>query len=162
VALGFGSNLGSPESNLRHAIQLVLPLLENPRVGPLIESSPVPTSDQPNFLNTVVVGLSASDPRELLSVTKKLEWEAGRRQARRFAARVLDIDLLLWGNQVIDTPELVVPHPRLRSRRFVLEPLAELASDLRVPPDGVSVGELLANLGELEPVERIDWTPPPP
>ncbi len=161
MALGFGSNLGSPEPNLRHAIRQILPLLEDSRVGPLIESRPVPRSEQPNFLNTVMVGLCSSNPEDLLSVAKKIEWDAGRRRARRFAARVLDIDLLLFGSQVIDTPELVVPHPRLRSRRFVLEPLAELTPDWRVPPDGRTVRELLAKLGESDWVERVDWTSQP-
>ena len=75
----------------------------------------------------------------------------------RFGPRPLDIDLLLYGDLRVDRPELTLPHPRLRERRFVLAPLAEIAPDLQVPPDGARVAELLARLGEGEPVERVEW-----
>lgn len=101
--------------------------------------------------------MSSSSPEEFLSITKKVEWEAGRRPAPRFAARLLDIDLLLWGSRIINTPELIIPHPRLRTRRFVLEPLAEVAPDLVVPPDGAVIRDLLESLGDQQKVRRIAW-----
>lgn len=82
----------------------------------------------------------------MLAVCKALEREAGRRKNQRFGPRPLDVDIVLWGDRVSDRPELTLPHPRLRERRFVLEPLAEIAPDLRVPPDGVTVRELLERL----------------
>ncbi|MES1210936.1 MAG: 2-amino-4-hydroxy-6-hydroxymethyldihydropteridine diphosphokinase, partial [Acidobacteriota bacterium] len=88
-----------------------------------------------------------------------LEMEAGRRRTVRFGPRPLDVDLLLWDGVVLDRPELTLPHPRLRERRFVLEPLAEIAPDLRVPPDGARVADLLA---ALPPGQAVEWMAPPP
>lgn len=85
----------------------------------------------------------------MLGLCKALEHEAGRRRpprTPRWGPRPLDVDIVLWGDRVSDRPELTLPHPRLRERRFVLEPLAEIAPDLRVPPDGVTVRELLERL----------------
>lgn len=93
------------------------------------------------------MGFTALDPEAVLAVCKALEREAGRRRNVRFGPRPLDVDIVLWGDRVSDRPELTLPHPRLRERRFVLEPLAEIAPDLRVPPDGVTVAELLKRLG---------------
>jgi 2-amino-4-hydroxy-6-hydroxymethyldihydropteridine diphosphokinase len=90
------------------------------------------------------------EPGELLALAKALELAAGRRRGARFGPRPLDIDLLLYGDLQISTPELTLPHPRLRERRFVLEPLAEIAPDLRIPPDGARVRDLLARLPPLE------------
>lgn len=86
---------------------------------------------------------SSLEPGDLLALCKALERAAGRRRSVRFGPRPLDIDLLLYGDLQLHTPELTLPHPRLRERRFVLEPLAEIAPDLRVPPDGATVRELL-------------------
>lgn len=118
---------------------------------------------QPDYLNTAAVGRTGLAPEALLAVCKALELEAGRRrrpQDPRFGPRPLDVDVLLWGDRVSDRPELTLPHPRLRERRFVLEPLAEIAPDLRVPPDGVTVSELLARLGD-QGVARAGWSEVP-
>lgn len=93
----------------------------------------------------------------MLALAKALELAAGRRRGERFGPRPLDVDLLLYGDLQSSDPELTLPHPRLRERRFVLEPLAEIAPDLRVPPDGARVGDLLARLPPGERVERIGW-----
>lgn len=121
------------------------------RVASLYRSAAVSPVPQPDYLNTVAVGHTSLEPEAVLAVCKALERAAGRRrrpQDPRFGPRPLDVDLLLWGDRVSDRPELTLPHPRLRERRFVLEPLAEIAPDLAVPPDGVTVRELLARLGE--------------
>jgi 7,8-dihydro-6-hydroxymethylpterin-pyrophosphokinase len=99
----------------------------------------------------------------VLALAKALERAAGRVPGPRFGPRPLDIDLLVYGDRICGAPELTIPHPRLRQRRFVLAPLAEIAPDLRVPPDGATVRELLDRLdpetaGE---IERIDWSRPP-
>jgi 7,8-dihydro-6-hydroxymethylpterin-pyrophosphokinase len=88
-------------------------------------------------------------------LAKALELAAGRRRGVRFGPRPLDVDLLLYGDLQWDVPELTLPHPRLRERRFMLEPLAEIAPGLRVPPDGRTVAELLAALASEPPIERI-------
>lgn len=102
-----------------------------------------------------MIGSSALTPAELLAVGKQLELAAGRRRAPRNAPRPLDVDLLLYDEMLSRLPELTLPHPRLRQRRFALAPLAELAPDWPVPPDGRRVADLLAELGEDQAVERL-------
>ena len=102
------------------------------------------------------------EPEAVLALAKRLEHEAGRRlDPLRDAPRPLDIDLLLCGADRRDRPELTVPHPRLRERRFVLAPLCDLDPELSLPPDGVGVAACLAALGNAQDVERIAWTTPP-
>ena len=157
MALGFGSNLGDSEEILRRAIRQISRQLIEPKVGPLVRSAPIPKSDQPDYLNTVVVGEASIQPRELLSIAQQIEWDAGRRLTQRDAARLLDIDILLWGDLEMQRPELVIPHPRLRERRFVLEPLAELIGSVPVPPDGRTVDDLLEAVGHSQAVTPVKW-----
>jgi 7,8-dihydro-6-hydroxymethylpterin-pyrophosphokinase len=98
---------------------------------------------------------------QLLAFAKALELAAGRRAGPRHGPRRLDIDLLVYGDLTSDRPELTLPHPGLRQRRFVLAPLAEIAPDLPLPPDGATVAELLAGVGQEDWVERIPWHTPP-
>lgn len=161
MALGFGSNLGDSEEILRRAIRQISRQLIEPKVGPLVRSAPIPTSDQPDYLNTVVVGAASIRPRELLSIAQQIEWDAGRRPTSRNAARYLDIDVLLWGDIEMQRPELVIPHPRLRERRFVLEPLAALIGSFPVPPDGRTIDDLLDEVGDSQLVTRIAWSEHP-
>jgi len=116
------------------------------RVASLYRTSPVSSVPQPDFLNTAVLAHTGRPPEEILAFAKALELAAGRQRGVRFGPRPLDIDLLLYGDLESDAPELTLPHPRLRERRFMLEPLAEIAPDLPVPPDGATVAELLARL----------------
>lgn len=101
---------------------------------------------QPDFLNTVVVGRATASPEDLLAVTQEIERQLGRRRRERDAPREIDLDLLLVGDLERRAADLELPHPRLRQRRFVLEPLAAIAPGLAVPPDGATVAELLARL----------------
>ena len=143
---------GPVERTLVLALSRLRVLFADLRVASLYRGAAVSPVPQPDYLNTVAVGTLAHidlQPEAVLAICKALEWEAGRRrrpQDPRFGPRPLDVDILLWGDRVSDRPELTLPHPRLRERRFVLEPLAEIAPDLRVPPDGVTVRELLARL----------------
>lgn len=132
-------------------------MLREPRVAPLFRTRPLGGLAQPPYLNTAVVGLPRLPPDELLAVAKALELAAGRRLGPRHASRQLDVDLLLYGDLHSGRPELTLPHPGLRLRRFVLAPLAEIAPALRVPPDGATVAELLAAVGHEDEVERIAW-----
>lgn len=167
VALALGGNLhgsgGSVERTLVRALGQLRRLLDGFCVASLYRSVAVSPILQPDYLNTAAVGHTRLEPEALLALCKALEREAGRRRHphdARFGPRPLDVDLLLWGDQVSERPELTLPHPRLRERRFVLEPLAEIAPDLRVPPDGATVAELLAGLGDQGGmgVARVGWS----
>lgn len=126
-------------------------------VAPLFRTQPQPPDSQPEFWNTAAVGRSRLTPEQILAIAKLLELRAGRRRGRRFGPRPLDIDLLLYGERVSSAPELTLPHPRLRHRRFVLAPLASIAPDLRLPPDGAAVGALLLAVGQVDQVEEVGW-----
>lgn len=146
MALALGGNLGPVESTFRDALRQLEAVLGPLRVAPFYRTAAVSPIPQPDYLNTAAVGATALPPHEVLALAKRLERAAGRRPGPRFGPRPLDIDLLLWGDLVLEDPELTLPHPRLRERRFVLEPLADIAPDWRVPPDGRTVAELLAAL----------------
>lgn len=127
---------------LRHLEASLGPL----RVAPFVRTLPVSPIPQPEYLNTAAVGWTSLPPEAVLALAKALELAAGRRRGPRFGPRPLDVDLLLYGAVESSAPELTLPHPRLRERRFMLEPLAAIAPDLPVPPDGVTVRELLSRL----------------
>lgn len=133
-------------------------------IAPLYRTAPISPTPQPPYLNTAAVGATQLPPDAVLALGKALELAAGRsggadRGAEpRLGPRPLDVDLLLQGSTVRSAPELTLPHPRLRTRRFVLEPLAAIAPELRVPPDGRTVAELLEGLEDQHAVEEIPWS----
>ena len=157
--------MGLVERTLGQALRQLEASLGPLRVASLYRTAPVSPVDQPDFLNTAAVAHTALEPEAVLALAKALERAAGRRRGLRFGPRPLDIDLLLYGDRWSAAPELTLPHPRLRERRFMLEPLAEIAPDWLVPPDGVPVRELLSRLGgaadieRIERIERIGWAP---
>ncbi|HEX6900586.1 MAG TPA: 2-amino-4-hydroxy-6-hydroxymethyldihydropteridine diphosphokinase [Thermoanaerobaculia bacterium] len=157
VALGLGGNLGPVEETFLRALRQLESALGPLLVASLYRSRPVSPIPQPDYLNTAVLARTSLAPGELLVLTQSLEHDAGRRDGPRFGPRPLDVDLLLYGDLQLESPELTVPHPRLRERRFVLEPLADIAPDWRVPPDGATVRELLEKLEE-QGVERVGWS----
>jgi 2-amino-4-hydroxy-6-hydroxymethyldihydropteridine diphosphokinase len=157
IALGLGGNLGPVEETFLRALRQLESALGPLLVAALYRSRPVSPIPQPDYLNTAVLARTSLAPGELLALTQTLERDAGRRDGPRFGPRPLDIDLLLYGDVQLDSPELTLPHPRLRERRFVLEPLADIAPDWRVPPEGATVRELLARLEE-QGVERVGWS----
>ena len=149
VYIGLGANLGEREATITEALRL---LDEDDRSSVLgstvpIETEPVGYEDQPRFLNAAAKLATTRSPRELLELLLEIERTLGRVRGEgpRFGPRTIDLDLLLYGNETIDEPALVVPHPRLHERRFVLEPLAELDPTLVVPGRD-SVSALLAEL----------------
>jgi len=142
--IGLGSNLGDREAALRSALELLGD--DVVAVSSFRETDPIGYLDQPRFLNAAAAVETALEPRAVLDRLLEVERELGRtRDGARFGPRTIDLDLLLYGDRVIDEPGLVVPHPRLADRRFVLEPLAELDPDLVVPGLG-RVSDLLARL----------------
>ena len=144
VYLSLGSNLGDRERNLRDAVGLLAePSLRVLRVSSFYETEPLEVRDQPWFLNAVAEAETDFFPKQLLARLLRIEQQLGRRRLKPKGPRMIDIDILLYGGSVIDADELQVPHPRLTERRFVLEPLAELAPELRHPVTRVTVREML-------------------
>jgi 2-amino-4-hydroxy-6-hydroxymethyldihydropteridine diphosphokinase len=148
VYVGLGSNLGEREATLRHALEHLEgdEEIEVVAVSTFRETDPVGYVDQPRFLNGAVALETELSPQALLERLLDVERRLGRtREGPRFGPRTIDLDLLLYGEEVVDERELAVPHPRLHERRFALEPLAELDPDLVVPGRG-PVADLLAGL----------------
>jgi len=146
--IGIGSNLGERESTIRDALALLAadPELEVEAVSSIRETDPVGMVDQPRFLNAAIRLATDLAPRPLLERLLAVEQQLGRvRTGERYGPRTIDLDLLLYGDEIVDEPGLRVPHPRLAERRFVLEPLAELDPGLVVPGLGPVQG-LLAGL----------------
>jgi len=140
--VGLGSNLGDREATLRAAIAALPGVLA---VSELRETDPVGVTEQPAFLNCALALETELSARELLERLLGVERELGRERRERWGPRTIDLDLLVYGSETIDEPGLTVPHPRLHERRFALEPLAELDSELLVPGRG-RVQDLLAEL----------------
>jgi len=147
VAIALGSNLGDRRGHLLWAIERLSGILANVRVSSLIETEPfdVP-NEQPPYLNGVMVGEATLAAEELLEVLLTLERAQGRTRPSLRAPRTLDLDLILYGQSVIQTPTLVVPHPRFRERPFVLQPLAEVAGEWRDPVTGKTIAEISEQL----------------
>lgn len=146
VAIALGSNLGNKAAHLDWAVSRLRDLLSGLEVSSYIETAPVGVSDQPDFLNAAVVGHTDLPPRALLDALLALEAERGRVRARAGEPRQLDLDLILYGNMVIDEPGLAVPHPRFRERAFALVPLTEIAPSMVDPVTGKTLGDLLGEL----------------
>ena len=159
AAISLGSNLGDREAWISLGVQAVARELEELRVSALYETTPDLLEDQPLFLNACCTGRTRLTPRQLLSQLQDAERAAGRdRSGPRYGPRTLDLDLLLYGDQVIEDPDLVVPHSRLRERGFVLVPLAEIAAEWIVPAShgmlADSVGSLAERVG-MDGIRRI-------
>ena len=144
VAVALGSNLGDREGYLHSAVAALAPSIHHLRVSTFHDTAPVGVGPQPVFLNAVAVGETSLSARALLDTLLGVERDLGRERPFPGAARTLDLDLILYGDAVIyEGPSLIVPHPRFRERRFVLEPLSEIAPDWRDPVTGRTVEELL-------------------
>ena len=145
VAIALGSNVGDRRAHLNYAVTALRALLTNIAVSRYYDTVPVGVSGpQAMFLNAAAVGETALAPRALLEALLAIEQERGRERPYLNAPRTLDLDLILAGDRVVEEPGLVLPHPRFRERRFVLEPLAAVAPELRDPVSGRTVAELLS------------------
>jgi 2-amino-4-hydroxy-6-hydroxymethyldihydropteridine diphosphokinase len=148
--LGLGSNLGDRRATLQRAVDGLAAGGDVTAVSPLYETDPVGgPDDQGPYLNLVVELGTADSPRQLLARARALEKEAHRVRTVRFGPRTLDVDVLLVGDLVVDEPDLVVPHPRMWERRFVVEPLADLAPDLVSDERRTASGGRVVRLGML-------------
>ena len=140
VYIGLGSNLDNPVAHLRRAFAELaeLPDTRMHKRSHLYQSKPLGPQDQPDYLNAVAALQTQLEARELMQHLRKIEQHHGRQRnpGNRWGPRILDLDLLLYGELTLQTPELTLPHPELHKRSFVLYPLAELAPDLIVPGHG--------------------------
>lgn len=147
VGIALGSNLGDRRSHLESAVARLQLLLSDLRVSRMLETAPVDVVGlQDPFLNAAVAGGFEGVARDLLAELLGIEREHGRERPHPGAPRTLDLDLIFFGAERVEEPGLVVPHPRFRERRFVLEPLADVAADWRDPVTGLTVRELLGRL----------------
>lgn len=155
VYLGLGSNLNDRERNIGHAVELIgeHPQIELLRVSSMYETSPVGYKDQPDFVNAVALIETALSPRELLDAVHAVEELIGRKRTFRWGPRVIDIDILLYGSETVDEEGLKIPHPMMMKRRFVLEPLAEIAPGLALP-DGRTAAEAARSAAEEDSAEK--------
>ena len=148
--IAVGSNLADPVSQTKQAIETLkkLPRSEFLQASSLYSSTPMGPTDQPDYVNAVIAIKTDLDPLELLDCTQAIELEQGRvRKEERWGPRTLDLDLILYGNQTIDSPRLTIPHYGMKEREFVLYPLAEIAPNLCLP-DGTELSSLLAQVDQ--------------
>ena len=144
--LSLGSNVGDRESHLREAIRRLQSVGQVRAVSTAYETEPVEVTDQPWFLNCAVALETSSTPVKLMQQLLEIEMAMGRQRLQKKGPRTIDIDILLFGDVVIDTLQLTIPHPAMQYRRFVLEPLAEIAPEVRHPRLQKSMRELLQEL----------------
>lgn len=155
VYLSLGSNLGDPAANLQTAIDRLASLGEVVEVSSLYETEPVEVTAQPWFLNCVVKLDTEKMPRQLIAGILALEQGMGRQRKQKKGPRIIDIDLLLFGTSIIEIPSLTVPHSKMHQRRFVLEPLAEIAPHARHPVFRRTVRELRDALPPGQAVKKV-------
>jgi len=156
--IGIGSNLGEPARNCLEAVGRIgrSGSVKVLRRSSFYRSEPVGNKEQPWFVNCVIEIRTSLDPRELLSFLQGIENEMGRLRGEKWGPRIIDLDLLLYGQIVIGEEDLQIPHPELHKRRFVLVPLNEVAPYTIHPGFGISMKGLLDRLEDLSRVERIE------
>lgn len=159
VLLGLGANLKRPAARLAEAVAALRSAVEVAAVSSVYRTAPVGFAEQPDFLNLVVAGHTRLAPAELLREAHRIEERMGRVRTFRNAPRVIDIDLLAYGGLVVHTAELVLPHPGIARRGFVLHPLDEVAPRWLHPVLGKTARELLRAAGEVERVEKLGALP---
>src|ERR1700726_2104288 len=141
--LSLGSNIGDRETNLREAITRLQSEGRGVSVSSVYETEPGECPDQAWFLNCALTLETTRTPRQLMSDILTIEQEMGRQRIQKKGPRIIDIDILLFSDEIIDSPDLTVPHPAMQRRRFVLEPLAEIAPEARHPVLKKTIRELL-------------------
>ena len=154
VFLGIGTNLGDRERNLQEALAVLSQKMEILKQSSVYQTAPWGYMDQPAFLNQVIEAQTDLSSLNLLGFLKDTEKQLGRQANFRYGPRLIDLDILFYGNRIIQTPRLQVPHPRLTQRAFVLVPLAEIAPEFVHPQNKQTITQLLAALPDLGGVEK--------
>lgn len=157
IYLGIGTNLGDRLGHIRRAIHQLEKIgeFEITTLSSIYETEPIGYLNQPNFLNLVCEGRTTLTPTQLLSKTQSIEQGLKRVRTFRWGPRTIDIDILLFGNRVIEQPDLIVPHPRMLERAFVMVPLAEIAHHVRVPDTKRTVGEWAELIADQQGIRRV-------
>jgi 2-amino-4-hydroxy-6-hydroxymethyldihydropteridine diphosphokinase len=158
VYLSLGSNVGDRAANLNTAIDRLRAFGEVVAISSFYETEPVEFNAQPWFLNCAITLNTEKTPKQLLAAILDIEQHLGRRRARNKGPRIIDIDILLFGNSIVDETGLTIPHPALQDRRFVLEPLAEIAPDARHPVLKQTIRELRDALPPGQAVRKMTKT----
>jgi 2-amino-4-hydroxy-6-hydroxymethyldihydropteridine diphosphokinase len=161
--LSLGSNVGDRERQLRDAIARLEAAGRVVSVSSFYETEPVEFADQAWFLNCAVVLETSATAEQLMAALLDIEQQMGRRRVQKKGPRIIDLDILMFtntstGDVVIDSPELTIPHPAMHQRRFVLEPLAEIAAEARHPVLKKTIRELLAALPAGQAVRKVQET----
>jgi 2-amino-4-hydroxy-6-hydroxymethyldihydropteridine diphosphokinase len=158
VYLSLGSNVGDRAANLNDAIGRLATLGQVVAVSSFYETEPVGLAAQPWFLNCALKLDTEKMPRQLIAGILELEQEMGRRRVQKNGPRTIDIDILLFGSSIVETKGLTIPHPAMHERRFVLEPLAEIAADVRHPVFKRAIRELRDALPAGQAVRKLNKT----
>jgi 2-amino-4-hydroxy-6-hydroxymethyldihydropteridine diphosphokinase len=158
VYLAFGSNLGDRVANIRRAVEMLAPEVRVLAVSPLYETAPAYVADQPRFVNGALRADTELSPPDLLRHLKTIEREVGRAPAARYGPRLIDLDILFYGDRRVVLPELEIPHPRLAERLFVLRPLKDIAPDLVHLALGRTIAALHGSLPDDPAMRRMDET----
>ena len=153
--LGLGSNLGDREENLRKALSLLGESVEIIALSSVYQTEPWGYAEQPSFLNLVCGFRTSLSPPELLALVQEVERRLGRVRSIRYGPRTIDVDILLYGDRIVDTPDLQIPHPRIPERAFVLAPFAEIAPDIEHPTLKRPISALLADAPGRETVVKL-------
>jgi 2-amino-4-hydroxy-6-hydroxymethyldihydropteridine diphosphokinase len=156
VYLALGTNIGDREANLREALRRIDgSAIQITKVSSTYETEPVDYLDQPWFLNAIAEAHTTLPPEQLLAALRRIESQMGSKKPFAKGPRLIDLDILLYGNETIDQPDLQIPHPRMLQRNFVLAPLAEIAPTLRHPTWPAPVSQLLANSPDKSAIRRL-------
>ncbi len=154
VYLGLGSNVGDRRQNLKQALELISERSDVMMLSSIYETEPVGFADQPLFLNAVCCISTGMNPRELLTTIKAIEAKLGRRVSFPNAPRPIDIDILFYDDEIVNNPDLIIPHPRLSQRAFVLIPLVEISPDFIHPRTHTTIKEMLSSIGNSQGVRK--------
>ena len=159
IGIALGANLGDRRANLRFGLAQLPPRVRVTQLSPLYESAPVGVTDQPLFQNAVCLAETGLEPLPLLDFLKEIEHAAGRRPGRRWGPRPLDLDILFFGDRVIESGRLAIPHPRIRERGFVLRPLADLDPDRCLPgwTEDVHTALVAIDTSDLVEIAGPEW-----
>ena len=147
IYIALGANLGDRRANLAEALRRLEPEVHVEAVSALYESPPQPPAPPPAYLNAACRVSTRLEPRALLAYLKRIEHDLGRGSAERWAPRPIDLDIALYDERIVEDGDLMIPHPRLPERAFVLRPLLDLDPDLTHPATGERLADVLARIG---------------